>query len=162
VPLGSPEFASLSYVFGKAVYRGREKQVRSKFSAADIIEKNSMPTEPRYKFGINGALGLLSTIEWSEYSRAVGDRNVSIVPSDNHAFAPDEVHALEVAYLNACAAVGAAEHSQEFKEKVAIKIVSIAMCGERDATRIYLQFMEKASGEFVQTNIPMQSVEPLK
>ena len=68
---------------------------------------------------------------------------MSVVPIfRNNVFTPHEVRALEIAYLNACAAVGAATQSPEVKERVATKIVSIAMSGERDPTRIYLRFIE--------------------
>jgi hypothetical protein len=61
----------------------------------------------------------------------------------NNAFTPDEVHALEVAYLNACAAVGATRQPHGVREIVATRILSIAMTGERDATTLYLRFIEK-------------------
>lgn len=57
-------------------------------------------------------------------------------------FGPDEVHALEVAYLNACAAIGGAVQTAEMKAEVAHRIIAIALTGERDATQIYLRFME--------------------
>jgi hypothetical protein len=59
-----------------------------------------------------------------------------------NAFGPDEVRALEVAYLNACAAVGGAVQTAELKATVAAQIIAIALTGERDPTQIYLRFME--------------------
>jgi hypothetical protein len=59
----------------------------------------------------------------------------------NNLFEPHEVKALEVAYLNACAATGVGSQSQAIKEQVAQKIIAIALAGERDPINIYVKFL---------------------
>jgi hypothetical protein len=59
----------------------------------------------------------------------------------NNLFEPHEVKALEVAYLNACAASGVGVQSQALKEQVAQKIMAIALTGERDPINIYVNFL---------------------
>jgi hypothetical protein len=59
----------------------------------------------------------------------------------NNLFEPHEVKALEVAYLNACAASGVEGQSQALKEQVAQRIMAIALAGERDPINIYVKFL---------------------
>jgi hypothetical protein len=61
----------------------------------------------------------------------------------NNVFEPHEVKALEVAYLNACAASGVEGQSQALKEQVAQRIMAIALAGERDPINIYVNFLRQ-------------------
>ncbi len=62
---------------------------------------------------------------------------------ENNNFDPEEVLELSVAYENACAALTGASKSSKFRESIAARIVSIAIGGERDATRIYMQCLKE-------------------
>ena len=64
---------------------------------------------------------------------------------DASLFEPQDIEALNVAFLNACAAVGA-DANPGLKEQVANRIVSLALAGERDPTNLYLRFMENTGG----------------
>jgi hypothetical protein len=59
----------------------------------------------------------------------------------NNLFEPHELKALEVAYLNACAATGVERQSQALKEQVARRIMAIALAGERDPINIYVHYL---------------------
>jgi hypothetical protein len=62
---------------------------------------------------------------------------------EHNNFNPEEVTELSVAYENACAAVSGASKSEKLRESIAARIVSIAIGGERDATRIYMQCLKE-------------------
>lgn len=58
-------------------------------------------------------------------------------------FNPEEITELTVAYENTCAAVPGAYKSDKIKERIAARVISIAIGGERDATNIYMQCLKE-------------------
>ena len=69
--------------------------------------------------------------------------------SDN-SFSPEDIEALDIAYTNACAAVGANDDAK-LKESIAYKILTFALGGERDSTKLYLRFMQTCAQQMHQS-----------
>jgi hypothetical protein len=63
-------------------------------------------------------------------------------PIETNCFGPEEVRSLVVAFENTCAALPSARHVRT-REDMAARIVSIAVGGERDATKIYLRCLDE-------------------
>lgn len=57
-------------------------------------------------------------------------------------FDPEAVEAISIAFERVCAALMGAQQSELIRENVAIKIIAIALAGERDSTKLYLRCME--------------------
>ncbi|HUI98179.1 MAG TPA: hypothetical protein VLX44_20685 [Xanthobacteraceae bacterium] len=61
---------------------------------------------------------------------------------DPASFDPEVTRAMGVAFERACGALGLADVTDSMTQVVAIKIIEVAMTGERDAGRLYDAVME--------------------
>jgi hypothetical protein len=60
----------------------------------------------------------------------------------NSAFGPNEITAMDAAFVSACAALGISERAGGLTEQVALKVVELAKTGEWDTTRLTRRVLE--------------------
>ena len=60
----------------------------------------------------------------------------------NSAFGPDEIMAMDEAFVNVCATLKISERAGGLTEQVALKVVELAKAGERDPIRLTRRVLE--------------------
>jgi hypothetical protein len=65
---------------------------------------------------------------------------LSFIETD--AFGPNEIAAMNEAFVNVCAALGISERAGGVTEQVVIRVVELAKAGERDPNRLTRRVLE--------------------